>query len=259
MSQPSIPEAQASELTPGATEPRQQTAAGAVRSTHRRKASRKFSVSGRTMAAAVGAVLVGVGGIVYLVMGTSSGGHSTGNGSAASAGAGGVGNPVTAGQPGSGTGTATSGSAGAQSAANAPKPLRPHDPAMVNSWNSGSGGKALKRITAQAGTVLMAHGAGQYPEMKSACAALSSAVATAQAAPALPDATMQREYQISLKAFRTGAAECRAAISQHAEGAEDTVTNVNSALIKTAVAKISTGMTDLYIATDMLRNPAKKS
>ena len=125
MSQPSIPEAQASERTPGATEPRQQTAADAVRPTHRRKASRKFSVSGRTMAAAAGAVLVGVGGIVYLVMGTSSGGHSTGNGSAAAAGTGGVGNSVTGGQPGSGTGASTSGSAGAgaQSAANAPKPL----------------------------------------------------------------------------------------------------------------------------------------
>lgn len=209
------------------------------------------------MAVVAGAALVGVGGIVYLLVGTSSGGHSTGNGSAASAGTGAAGNSVTGGQPGSGTGASTSGSAGAGalSPANAPKPLRPHDPGVVSSWNSGSGGKALTRINAQAGTVLMAHGAGQYPEMRAACIALASAVKAAEAAPAIPDTAMQHEYARSLNAFKAGAAQCQGAITQHPEGVEDTVTHVNSAGVKAAVAKISTGMTDLYISTETLRTP----
>jgi len=33
------------------------------------------------------------------------------------------------------------------------------------------------------------------------------------------------------------------------------VTHVNSAGVKAAVAKISTGMTDLYISTETLRTP----
>jgi hypothetical protein len=218
-----------------------------------RKASRKLTPSAR-IAVSVAAVLVGVSAIIYLVVSVSSGGHSKGNSTAADG-------AVASGQQGGSAGESTSGStgAGASAASNTPKPLRPRDPAAVSSWSAGAGGNALSQVTTRAGTVLMAHGASQYPEMKAACVALASAVTTAQDAPALPDATMQREYQISLDTFKTGAAECQAAIAQHAEGVEDTVTNVNSALMKTAVAKIGTGMSDLYIATDMVRTPVKKS
>jgi hypothetical protein len=255
MSQPSFPEAQPSE---------REAVRDAARPTHRRKANRKLPVPMRTAAFAAAAGLVGVAAIIYLVVGTSSGGHSTGNGSAASAngatGTGTAGNSTATGQQGSGTGTSTSGSAGSSSSGStAPKPLRPHDPAKVNSWNAGSGGAALARVTTQAGTVLMAHGARQYPEMRAACIALASAVKVAAGAPAIPDKAMQGMYERSLNAFETGAARCQAGITQHPEGVEDTVTDVNSAALKSAVTSIGTGMTQLYIATDMLRTPAKKS
>lgn len=136
---------------------------------------------------------------------------------------------------------------------NVPKPLRPSDPAQVKSWNSGQAGAALARVTSQAGAVLMAHGSGQYTQMLQACEALSGAVKTAEALPPVPDAAMQNIYSKSLAAFKAGIVKCEAGITQHPEGVEDTVTHVNPSDIQQAVKQFGTGMTDLYIATEVLR------
>jgi hypothetical protein len=64
---------------------------------------------------------------------------------------------------------------------------------------------------------------------------------------------MQREYTAALSSFRQGAADCVAGIVQHIHGPEDTVTNVNKAQVGQAVSAISAGLTDLYVATEVLR------
>lgn len=111
----------------------------------------------------------------------------------------------------------------------------------------------MTQVTTTAGTVLMAHGSGQYPQMLQACKALASAVTAATALAPIPDAAMERAYVKSLTAFRSGTADCEAGITQHEEGVEDTVTQVNQATIDRAMKQFSAGMTDLYIATEYLR------
>jgi hypothetical protein len=147
----------------------------------------------------------------------------------------------------------TTGSASSAKGATGPKPLQPTDPVQVKSWNAGQAGKAMAKVTAVAGTVLMAHGSGQYPQMLQACKTLAGAVQTAAALPPIPDAAMFRYYQKSLDAFKSGIADCEAGITQHEEGVEDTVTQVNQTDTTLAVKRFGTGMTDLYIATDYLR------
>jgi hypothetical protein len=134
-----------------------------------------------------------------------------------------------------------------------PKPLAPTDPATVKSWNAGRGGAALARVTAYSGNVLMAYGSGLYPQTLQACAELAGAVKQAQALPPIPSSAMQKMYVRSLDAFKNGVAECEAAITQHPEGVEDTVTNVNHTKMNKAIAQFSIGTKDLYIATEFLR------
>lgn len=140
-------------------------------------------------------------------------------------------------------------------AADAPKPLKPAASvsSKVKAWGQGSGGAAMTQVTTQSGSALMAHGAGQYPEMLQACRALTKAVQRAEGAPPIPDSAMQKEYSRSLSAFRAGAANCTAAISQHASGVEDTVTDVNKTVLATALKQFGQGQTELYIATEVLR------
>ena len=99
----------------------------------------------------------------------------------------------------------------------------------------------------------MAHAGSQYPEMLQYCNALTTAVQTAEADSPIPDNAMQKMYAKSLTAFKVGATDCVAGITQHPEGVEDTVTNVNHAEINKAVSELSLGMNDLYIATEVLR------
>jgi hypothetical protein len=56
----------------------------------------------------------------------------------------------------------------------------------------------------------MANGGRQYPEMRTACIKLTSAVSTATAAPSIPDTAMQQAYLKALAALKTGAADCLA-------------------------------------------------
>ena len=50
------------------------------------------------------------------------------------------------------------------------------------------------------------------------CNALAGAVQTAEADSPIPDTAMQKMYAASLNAFKQGAADCAAGITQHAEG-----------------------------------------
>jgi hypothetical protein len=131
--------------------------------------------------------------------------------------------------------------------------LLPANGAQVTSWNKGSGGTALSAVTVASGNVMMAHASAMYPEMLLACHALTTAVQQANGVAPIPDTAMQHEYAAALSAFKQGAADCTAGITQHIEGPEDTVTNVNQADVNSAVASISVGLSKLYIATEVLR------
>ncbi len=169
---------------------------------------------------------------------------STGTGQAAAADAGATPGP----QPGATTITGTP-----VAAVTGPKPIKPTDPAKVKSWNIGKGGAALAQVTAYSGNVLMAYGSGLYPQTLQSCLQLAGAVKKAEALPPIPSSAMQKMYVRSLNAFNKGIAECEAAITQHPEGVEDTVTDVNHSQMNKAIAQFSTGTKDLYIATEFLR------
>ena len=134
-----------------------------------------------------------------------------------------------------------------------PKPMRPSDPRLIKSWKAGPGGKTLNRVTAQAANVQMAQATGQYTEMPQYCGALTSAVQGALAAPAIPDSGMGTKYSAALTALKTAASDCTTAITVSVEDIEDTVTHVNNAEINRSMSELKTGLTDLYIATEMLR------
>jgi hypothetical protein len=137
--------------------------------------------------------------------------------------------------------------------AGGPTPIRPTDKTSVKSWNKGPGGQALALVTTESGNVLMAHSAQQYPSMLHYCHALSGVVKQARAADPIPDARMEGLYQTSLAAFAAGSADCVAAITQHAAGAESTVTNVNHSLVDQAITELGAGVKSLYRATGSLR------
>jgi hypothetical protein len=218
-------------------------------------------------AAAIGVVVAAVAaGVIVAVSSSHSAPYSDSAGGAvlagqtATSGAAGrsAGNTPTAGasipgpMPGAPSGPLKSGHTSTTSSG-AKKPIKPTNPAQVKSWNSGQAGKAMAQVTTLAGTVLMAHGGGQYPQMLQACKTLSGAVQSAAALPQIPDAAMRDYYQKSLNAFKSGIAKCQSGITQHEEGVEDTVTQVNQADIQQTLKQFGTGMTDLYIATDYLR------
>jgi hypothetical protein len=134
-----------------------------------------------------------------------------------------------------------------------PKPLHASHSAPLKTWNRGPGGTALQKVTAEAGSAMMADSAGQFPEMLQYCTALTTAVRDAAQAPAIPDSAMQKEYTAALNEFRVGTTDCAAGISQHPEGVEDTATSVNKAVIARALQQFEKGQTDLYVATETLR------
>jgi hypothetical protein len=159
--------------------------------------------------------------------------------------------------PGTNTGASPGAStvkASPAASAAAPKPLELSDPARVESWNAGDGGTALARVTEDSGSILMAYGSGEYPETLQGCTALAGAVKKAAALPPIPDAAMQKLYVKSLDDFKSGITDCEAAITQHPEGVEDIVTDVNHAELNTAIPLFNAGAKNLYIATEVLRN-----
>ena len=133
-----------------------------------------------------------------------------------------------------------------------PKPLRPSDPAAINSW-SAIGGKALAHVTTQSENVLAARTARNYSQMLGYCTALATAVQDAENAPPIPDTAMQQMYTQSLNALKQGATDCMAGITEHQEGLEEPQINVNHATVDRAMSELGTGVNDLYIATSALR------
>ena len=131
--------------------------------------------------------------------------------------------------------------------------LSPKNPRLVAKWKAGHGGVALANLSQQLGTALMSHGLRQYPVMLQACAKLSSAVAAARAAAPIPDAVLERAYERALTTLASGAATCRAGVSIHQSGLEETAVHVNQAVLGQAVSKLSTGATQLYTATEKIR------
>lgn len=224
-------------------------------------ASRRIPGHARGVAALTVAVFV-VAAIIYAVIPKSPGGQAPVRISPAAERAAGnraaAGNSLVEGagqSPAPQPGAATAGPAGQnpQPAPTSPKPLKPTSPAKIKAWNIGSGGAALALVTTQSGNALMAHSAGQYPEMLGYCTALVSAVRGAEKVTPIPDAAMERMYLKSLSAFKQGATECVRSITQHPEGVEDTVTNVDYAVLDRAVSELNLGIRDLYIATEALR------
>jgi hypothetical protein len=193
--------------------------------------------------------LVGISLAVYFVSSGSPKGQSAANLGTAKPG---TGKGDTGATPGPMPGAPTVPVSPAASVAE-PRPLKPSNPAQVKSWNAGKAGAALVQVTEDSGNVLMAYGSGEYSETLQACAALAGAVRKAEALPPIPDTAMQKLYVKSLDDFTSGTTECEAAITQHPEGVEDVVTDVNHTEINQALSRFSVGVKDLYIATEALR------
>jgi hypothetical protein len=116
-------------------------------------------------------------------------------------------------------------------------------------WKKGRGGTAWSAVTAQLGNAMQAGGVRLYPEMKQACVLLASSIATAQAAPAIPDSAIQRSYARVLSGLVGAAADCRGAISVRPEGDEGQTIKLDKTLLSRAVAELAAGAKKLYTAT----------
>jgi hypothetical protein len=125
--------------------------------------------------------------------------------------------------------------------------------AQARTWDAGRGGAALAVVSSQVGAVMQAAGLREYVTMKAECAQLAVSVATAQASPPIPDAAMQTLYASALSELARGAEECRAAISQKADGDEYNVTTENSAILRASASAFVTGSKNLYRATAQIQ------
>lgn len=130
-----------------------------------------------------------------------------------------------------------------------PVALKPGSTSQVAAWNAGPGGTTLAAITARLGTVLMAHDARRYVQMRQECAGLAAEVRSAGAESAIPDSAMEKLYSKALASLAAGAANCQAAVSSRQQGDEDLITKANPALLATAMSELTAGTRDLYIAT----------
>jgi hypothetical protein len=134
-----------------------------------------------------------------------------------------------------------------------PTALQPSNPTLVKTWNSGPGGRVLATVTALSSNALLEKSTGQYALMLLDCQALSTALGNVKQAAFIPDTAMQAKYAAALSSFQLAAADCMTGIQEVPDGVEDTVTNVNQTVIDTVAAELSTGASDLFVATEMLR------
>jgi hypothetical protein len=123
-----------------------------------------------------------------------------------------------------------------------------HDHQMLV-WKEGRGGIAWSAVTTQLGNAMQAGGVRLYPELRQACISLASSVATAQAAPPIPDGAMQRSYAKALSGLSGAATDCRSAISIRPEGDEGTKVTLNKTLLNRALAEFAAESKKLYTAT----------
>ena len=120
-------------------------------------------------------------------------------------------------------------------------------------WRAGPGGTALAAVKKQMGSAMQAAGIRLYPTMTAACASLASDIGTAQAGPPIPYGAMQRLYAKALVGLSRAAADCRNAISEHAD--DETVTfHVNKVLLEQSRLEFAAASTKLYRATAQLES-----
>jgi hypothetical protein len=125
--------------------------------------------------------------------------------------------------------------------------------ASVTAWGTGRGGSALQAVSDQVGVTLQATGLGKYATARRACVRLVTGVATARTAPPIPDVPMQHLYEKALTEIGRGAAGCRAAIAQHANGTAYFKVQHDVANLRQSTSVLSAGADDLYRATGELK------
>jgi hypothetical protein len=134
-----------------------------------------------------------------------------------------------------------------------PTALRPSNPGLARTWKSGGGGKALAAVTSLADNTLLAQQTDQYAIMLLDCESLKPAVRRAIRTALIPDLAMQAKYAAALLSLKLAAAGCIAGIQQVPDGVEDTVTHVNQTVMNLVATELSTGVSDLFTATENLR------
>jgi hypothetical protein len=118
----------------------------------------------------------------------------------------------------------------------------------VARWSKGPGGKALAAVEKHLGTAMQTAGIKLYTVMRLACVSLAPDVATAKAAPPLPNAARERLYINALTELSGAAANCRAAISLQ-PGDEVTDVHLNRALLQRSRVQFAAVARKLYRAT----------
>jgi hypothetical protein len=103
------------------------------------------------------------------------------------------------------------------------------------------------------GSAMQAAGLKLYVSMRVTCAELASDIGSAQAGPPIPYAAMQQMYAKALVKLSTAAADCRSAISVHADG-EDTSVHVNKALLSQSRLEFAATSKVLYRATAQIQS-----
>ncbi len=119
----------------------------------------------------------------------------------------------------------------------------------AKTWSAGRGGAALKAVTSDVGTVTQEAGVRNFVLMKGGCRILAAGVRTAQAAPPIPQASLQSLYAKALTTLADGAAACQAAISLRPDGEEYNVTTENQTELHRATSDFASGAKDIYRAT----------
>jgi hypothetical protein len=69
----------------------------------------------------------------------------------------------------------------------------------------------------------------------------------------IPDIAMEARYVTALVSLRLAAVNCMTAIQQVPDGVEDTVTDVNQTVMALVASELSSGESDLFAATELLR------
>lgn len=131
--------------------------------------------------------------------------------------------------------------------------------AVVLQWYAGPGGKALTGITNDYGGIMAAESAHQYNALKASCVQLAAEVQSARAAPAIPDAAMQRLYSSGLAELVKGTINCRAAISTSVSGDESVETHQRPRVLQQAISDFSSAGTDIFRATGEIEVDSKQT
>jgi uncharacterized phage infection (PIP) family protein YhgE len=134
-----------------------------------------------------------------------------------------------------------------------PTALKPLNALLVKIWNSGPAGKLLAAVATLSSSTLLAQQTQQYVDMLLDCRKLRTAVGMAKLAELIPDIAMQTKYAAALGSFQLAAASCMAGIKVVPDGVEDTVTKVDQTDMNTVSSDLSSGISDLFTGTEMLR------